>query len=175
MPYNHFHVKREELQELLNRRLKCSEIASRLDKDPTSLEGGHEKAQRRREKARLRQGVRPALALQGMRGRGAVRRVRRQGVRRVPQGRLHEGVRKLRQDGVPADDALSPQKPRRAQPATHLLVGKSVDPRVTETPLEASLSDERVTIRPIFPPYSASRTRIGTSPGSRHGSVAFDE
>lgn len=38
MPYNRFtREEREELQELLNRQLKCSEIAFRLGKDPTSV------------------------------------------------------------------------------------------------------------------------------------------
>lgn len=38
MPYAHFtQVEREELQDLLARRLKCKEIACRLGKDPTSV------------------------------------------------------------------------------------------------------------------------------------------
>ena len=38
MPYNHFtREEREELQELLGRRMKCKEIAFRLGKDPTSV------------------------------------------------------------------------------------------------------------------------------------------
>lgn len=38
MPYNHFtHEDRIELQELLGRALSCSEIALRLEKDPTSV------------------------------------------------------------------------------------------------------------------------------------------
>lgn len=38
MPYSHFtREEREELQELLGRRLKCKEVALRLDKDPTSV------------------------------------------------------------------------------------------------------------------------------------------
>ncbi|MDB1807408.1 IS30 family transposase [Eggerthella lenta] len=38
MPYAHFtQEEREGLQDLLNRRLKCREIACRLDKDPTSV------------------------------------------------------------------------------------------------------------------------------------------
>ena len=38
MPYKHFTPEeREELQELLGRKMKCKEIALRLDKDPTSV------------------------------------------------------------------------------------------------------------------------------------------
>lgn len=40
---------------------------------------------------------------------------------------------------------------------SHLLVGKTVDLRVTETLLEVFLGGERVATHPVFPPYAANR------------------